>query len=41
MKNILVGSRTAELTLADCPLMDDRYESNLKSNDRLKQEIKF
>ena len=37
---ILVGSRTAELTLADYPTMDDRCESNLKSSGRMKQEIK-
>ena len=37
---ILVGSRTAELTLVDYPTMDDRCESNLKSSDRMKQEIK-
>lgn len=37
---ILVGSRTAELTLVDYPTMDDRCENNLKSSDRMKQEIK-
>ena len=37
---ILVGSRTAELTLVDYPTMDDRCESNLKSSDRMKQEVK-
>ena len=47
---ILVGSRTAELTLVDyptaerrttrmCGAMDDRCESNLKSSDRMKQEV--
>ena len=36
---ILVGSRTAELTLVDYPTMDDRCESNLKSSDRVKQEV--
>lgn len=36
---ILVGSRTAEFTLVDYPTMDDRCESNLKSSDRLKQEV--
>ena len=36
---ILVGSRTAELTLVDYPTMDDRCESNLKSSGRMKQEI--
>ena len=37
---ILVGSRTAELTLVDYPTMDDRCENNLKSSDRMKQEVK-
>ena len=37
---ILVGSRTAELTLVDYPTMDDRCENNLKSSGRAKQEIK-
>lgn len=36
---ILVGSRTAEFTLVDYSTMDDRCESNLKSSDRLKQEV--
>ena len=36
---ILVGSRTAEFTLVDYPTMDDRCENNLKSSDRLKQEV--
>ena len=36
---ILVGSRTTEFTLVDYPTMDDRCESNLKSSDRLKQEV--
>lgn len=36
---ILVGSRTAELTLVENPLVDDRCESNLKSNGSMKQEI--
>lgn len=35
-----VGSRTTELTLVDCPTVDDRCESNLKSSGRLKQERK-
>ena len=35
-----VGVRSTELTLVDCPTMDDRYESSLKSYDWLKQEIK-
>ena len=46
---ILVGTRSAELgmrqscseTLVDCPTVDDRCESNLKSCGRLKQEIKY
>ena len=33
-----IGSSTTEFTLVDYPLMDDRSEMNLKSNDRLKQE---
>ena len=37
---ILVGSRTPEFTLVDYPTMDDRCESNLKSSDRMKQEVK-
>lgn len=37
---ILVGSRTPELTLVENPLMDERSLMNLKSNDSLKQEVK-
>ena len=37
---ILVGSRTPELTLVKNPLMDERSIMNLKSNDSLKQEVK-
>ena len=37
---ILVGSRTPELTLVENPTMDERSAMNLKSNDSLKQEIK-
>ena len=37
---ILVGSRTPELTLAENPTMDERSVMNLKSNDSLKQEVK-
>ena len=37
---ILVGSRTAEFTLVDCPTIDDRCENDLKSSDRMKQEVK-
>mgnify|MGYP000955282667 CR=1 FL=1 len=35
----LVGSSTTEFKLVDYPLMDDRSEMDLKSNDRLKQEV--
>lgn len=35
---IIIGQRLPELTLADYPLMDDKVEMPLKSNDRLKQE---
>ena len=38
---ILVGGRTTEFTLVDYPTMDDRCESNLKSSDRMKQEVKY
>lgn len=37
---ILVGSRTPELTLVENPLMDECSVMNLKSNDSLKQEVK-
>ena len=38
---ILLGSRTPELTLVDYPTMDDRLSNEvLKSSDRMKQEIK-
>ena len=30
-----------EFTLADYPTVDDRCENNLKSSDRLKQEMKY
>ena len=36
--NELVGQRLSELTLVDLPLMDDKVETPLKSNVRLKQE---
>ena len=36
---ILVGSRTTEFTLVENPTVDDRCKSNLKSSDRLKQEV--
>ena len=34
----LIGVRSTEFTLADCPTMDDRSEMNLKNSGRLKQE---
>lgn len=34
----IIGVRSTEFTLADCPTMDDRSETNLKSSGRLKQE---
>lgn len=37
---ILVGSRTTELTLVENPTMDERSVMNLKSSDSLKQEMK-
>ena len=37
---ILVGSRTPELTLVEKPIMDERSVMNLKSNDSSKQEVK-
>ena len=37
---ILVGSRTPELTLVENPTMDERSAMNLKSSDSLKQEVK-
>ena len=37
----IIGSRTAEYTLADYPTMDDRLGNEvLKSSDRMKQEVK-
>ena len=36
----IIGVRSTEFTLADCPTMDDRSEMNLKSSGRLKQEGK-
>ena len=39
-KYIQVGSRTTEFTLVDCPTMDDRLATDLKSSGRLKQERK-
>ena len=36
----IIGARSTEFTLVDYPTMDDRCENNLKSSDRLKQEIK-
>ena len=34
----IIGSRTAEFKPVDCPTMDDRCESDLKSSGRAKQE---
>ena len=34
----IIGSRTAEFKPVDCPTMDDRSETNLKSSGRVKQE---
>ena len=36
----IIGARSTEFTLVDCPTMDDRSEMNLKSSGRLKQEGK-
>ena len=38
-KRSIVGSSPAEFKLVDYPTMDDRSVMNLKSSDRLKQEI--
>ncbi len=35
----LIGSCTTEFTLVDYPTMDDRSEMDLKSSDRVKQEV--
>ena len=35
----LVGSSTAEFKLVDYPTIDDRSEMDLKSSDRVKQEV--
>ena len=35
----IIGSSPTEFTLVDYPTMDDRSVMNLKSSDRLKQEI--
>lgn len=40
-KEIKIGIRDTEFTLVDYPLMDDRSVMDLKSNDRMKQEIKY
>ena len=34
----IIGNRFPEFTLVDLPLMDDKVETPLKSNVRLKQE---
>jgi putative transposase len=36
----IIGCSTAEFKLVDYPTMDDRSEMNLKSSDRMKQEVK-
>jgi putative transposase len=37
-----IGTRSAELTLVDCPTVDDRSAcKSLRSCDRMKQEVKF
>ena len=36
---VIIGSSPTEFTLVDYPTMDDRSAMNLKSSDRLKQEI--
>jgi putative transposase len=36
----IIGCITAEFKLVDYPTMDDRSEMNLKSSDRMKQEVK-
>ena len=36
----IIGVRSTEFTLADCPTMDDRLATDLKSSGRLKQERK-
>ena len=35
----IIGSRTPEFTLVDCPTMDDKVVTLLKSSDRMKQEV--
>ena len=35
----IIGSSPTEFTLVDYPTMDDRSAMNLKSSDRLKQEV--
>ena len=41
IKDKEVGARSTEFTLVDYPPMDDRSTMNLKSSDRLKQEVKY
>ena len=36
----IIGVRSTEFTLVDCPTMDDRLATDLKSSGRLKQERK-
>ena len=35
----IIGVRGTEFTLADCPTMDDKAATPLRSSDRLKQEV--
>ena len=35
----LIGVSTTEFKLVDYPTMDDRSEMDLKSSDRVKQEV--
>lgn len=38
----IIGSRTPEFTLVDCPTMDDRLGNKiLKSSDSMKQEVEI
>ena len=37
----IIGSRTPEFTLVDCPTMDDKVVTPLKSSDRMKQELEI
>ena len=35
----IIGARSTEYTLVDCPTMDDKVATPLRSSDRLKQEV--